>query len=408
MTRRPNVLSVAIPMAMFIAALLAVQLAHNSVKPQSPMTATQHEQPRVILAPERAGATHTNTTNTEQDGELQNVPHAGSVSVDPYAGNPSSSALADQVPAGFPGGSSPKREPVTANTKGQPSADEASRALRTKTGPIVPPEYNATMFPKGTEENAWQEKAKIQSSHDVPALSPAAPVPRALISKAMPARIAGSSIATSPLTVASSPVAVDPCLTTAPAYQPQCVTASAWRTDIAKKYGATMGRRYAWLGAQFVADWLKNGCAPSPCTFDKGGGAIGRLQPADYAGLLGYDSPLGTCHDSTQFSRRVTEIAFDSESPPQWPLTNNHATRHADGSVTGWAIYNGRAYLATLVDPACTARCVAKFDRPCELPIADEDTYWTWYVDPEGRNQVTRWRGGDTSRPDPMFGRGAQ
>jgi hypothetical protein len=72
--------------------------------------------------------------DSKKDGELQSRARGGECkSVDPERGNPSSSALVAS-PKGLTGTKvgtrrSPQREPVTADTKGQPRADEASRSL---------------------------------------------------------------------------------------------------------------------------------------------------------------------------------------------------------------------------------------------------------------------------------------
>lgn len=87
-----------------------------------------------------------------KEGELQNERPAVRESIDPQIGNPSSSALAtdagvlrsfDQSVAS----DGPKREPVTADSKGQPRADEASRAFTSQSdlqiGDVRVYEWNA-------------------------------------------------------------------------------------------------------------------------------------------------------------------------------------------------------------------------------------------------------------------------
>lgn len=180
-------------------------------------------------------------------------------------------------------------------------------------------------------------------------------------------------------------------------------TANSWMASIKAKYPDSAYAYQQWLpcNGHFVYMWKTNAST---------------TRPEDYAGTLGYESPLGTCHDQTTFSRPTVNCVL---SPPNGPtpancpaqtvphstpavLFNDFSTVHDDGSVTGYVIYNNTPYIATLTDPACTTLCVAKFDRSC---VSDRGYYQgMWYTDAEGNRRLTRWVGGNTNEPERMFG----
>lgn len=182
-------------------------------------------------------------------------------------------------------------------------------------------------------------------------------------------------------------------------------TAKRWYDDIVKNHVA-VARSYRWLqcGGAFVNLWATTASS---------------IPPADFAGSLGYDSPLGRCHDSTTFSRPTATCLQDGNQTgaarcPASTITastpsilfDDFSTSVKDDSgnitsVTGWVVFNQRAYVAKLDDPMCTRSCVARFDRRCELEDSRLTNWPTRYLDSNGNYQLTRWIGGNTNAPHP-------
>lgn len=174
-------------------------------------------------------------------------------------------------------------------------------------------------------------------------------------------------------------------------------TSLRWDNDIATRHPQVARNYHQWLAcnAAFVRDWrLHHSTIP----------------PADLAGQLGYDSPLGTCHSTTPVSRRQTICSVKLEAVGcaaagaymrnGWPL----GTPDADGKLRGWVIWagDGLAYPGVISDPECLHGCSAEFDHPCSIPTQIVQPFS--YVDTNGNHVATWWEGGDVSKP-PVIGR---
>jgi hypothetical protein len=201
------------------------------------------------------------------------------------------------------------------------------------------------------------------------------------------------------------------CATIAPEFRSGCVAVNGWFDSIGTKYGARVQQHCYWLrgNAAFYYDWIANGCNPLPCAFDTTGAAIGRLQPADYAGQLGYDSPLGTCHSTTPFKRDGagkcasvnTDLGCSAVGAMSTTSVLPGTLNTDDGKVHGWVRWHSDWYEGVVEDATCEDACVVGFDHPCSIDAEREQPAQRWDV--HGVKFYSWYWGGDPINGEPPW-----
>lgn len=289
------------------------QATTSSVAVSTPTTTTPTPPPQTAV-------------QSRSEGELQSEPHAGSDSVDPHAGNPSSSALASEdEPARKRSETSeegPQREPETANPKGQLGGDEASPAAL----PYTTQKYLHDPF---TETPASRSRA-LASTSSVPAASDAA-------SDVTSAVTSDPNDYTTCAPSDGSPAPDD-------AGKANIRRANEWATAASSK-AASLGLgtgRYDWLRCRgdVIAEWL----------------AAGGPEPLGHLGRRGFDSTLATCAYQIVVNRSATV-----------------------GQYALVASLNGSEYFATVASCDATNAdvCAYTFTARCELQRQPVTAKWT-------------------------------
>lgn len=333
-----------------------------------PATATAHEQPQIIppIAPTVSTASNTNT-NTQQKA----------VVVPPKEGRwqkKNEDTPQSKINSGARAHSSSAPAKKSSATAARVAFARTAFTSRAAVANSATDPYARDFMGGGKwKEEEWT--TTISTTTSVVAAPMA--VRAANRSDGAPTSASTANADGTPTVTASDSAKASDCSLFVVAAQKDCATANSWYAQIAAHYGSAMAHHYDWLrgNAAFVADYNTNGCSPSPCNAN----FTGRLQPADYAGALGYDSPLGTCTSTTP-----TKRMRGSDGKGMLP-----GVLDADGNLHGAVLFNGEYYDGVITDTSCTD-CTVTFTHPCQLRnwneqpaefIAIDGTRgYTWYL----------------------------